>query len=170
MSVEEHRTRGRRLGVLGSTVITVSDTRTLETDTSGQTIVALFEDAGHEVVERTVVPDDPPKVDRVLRHWLAAEEVEVIVLSGGTGVAPRDGTVEVVTAALDVTLPGFGELFRYLSYKQIGSAAMLSRAVGGVASGKAVFSLPGSRKAVHLAMETLILPELGHLLSLVRGV
>jgi molybdenum cofactor biosynthesis protein B len=168
MSVEEHKARGERLGSLKSTVITVSDTRTLETDTSGQAIVAALEKAGHEVVERTVVPDDPPKVERVLKYWLAAD-VQIVVLNGGTGIAPRDGTVEVVSAALDRELPGFGELFRYLSYKQIGSAAMLSRAVGGIASGKVVFSLPGSRKAVRLAMEKLILPELDHLVSQLRG-
>ncbi len=169
MSVEEHKSRAKDLDVLRSTVITVSDTRTLETDTSGQTIVQRMEKAGHEVVERTVVPDDPEKIERVLRYWLGAE-VDVVILNGGTGVSPRDGTVEIVEAALDRELPGFGELFRYLSFGQIGSAAMLSRAVGGVAREKVVFSLPGSRKAVELALDELIIPEIGHLIAQIRGV
>ena len=108
------------------------------------------------------LPDEAGPISHVLRHWLASE-AEGVILNGGTGVAPRDGTVEVVRRFLDKELEGFGELFRALSFQQIGAAAMLSRAVGGIACGKAVFSVPGSRKGAHLAMEALILPELRHI-------
>ena len=167
MSVEEHKSRADELAPLQCAVITVSDTRTLETDHSGQEICRLLEEQRHEVVERTVVPDEPSKVRRVFGHWLTAN-VDVVLLNGGTGISPRDGTVEVVRESLDRELPGFGEIFRYLSYKQVRAAAMLSRAVGGIAKGKVVFALPGSRKAVILGMEELILPELRHIVFELR--
>jgi molybdenum cofactor biosynthesis protein B len=168
MSVEEHRARGDKLDALRVAVITVSDTRTLETDASGKAIVETLEKAGHHVADRTIVRDEPAEVRRTLERWLA-QKIDGVVLNGGTGIAPRDGTVEVVEALLDRALPGFGELFRYLSYQEIGAAAMLSRATGGIARGKAVFSLPGSTKAVRLAMEKLIIPELRHLVAQARG-
>lgn len=163
MSAEEHRQRGRdRIQALACAVITVSDTRSLETDESGQEIARQLKNAGHEVVERTVVPDDPDRIELVLKHWLRAD-IQAVILNGGTGIARRDGTVEVVRRLLDRELDGFGELFRMLSFEQVGAAAMLSRALGGVAQGKVVFALPGSRKAVELALEKLIIPELRHL-------
>jgi molybdenum cofactor biosynthesis protein B len=167
MSVEEHKSRANEVAALRCAVITVSDTRTLQTDKSGQEIVRLLEAQGHEVVERTLVPDDSEKIRLVLGHWLTTD-VDAVLLNGGTGIARRDGTVEIVEALLDRELPGFGELFRYLSFKEVGAAAMLSRAVGGVASGKLVFSLPGAVNAVSLAMQRLILPELRHLVFEIR--
>lgn len=168
MAVEEHKKKAEdEHGVLRCAVITVSDTRTLETDESGLEMVRQLEGAGHKVVERTVVPDDAGRIALVLRHWLASD-VDAVLLNGGTGIAARDGTVEVVRQFLDRELPGFGELFRMLSYKQVGAAAMLSRASGGVARRKVVFVLPGSRRAVELGMEKLIVPELSHIVYELR--
>jgi molybdenum cofactor biosynthesis protein B len=168
VSVVEHRKKARaEVGAARCAVITVSDTRTLETDTSGVEITRQLQDAGHRVVERTVVPDEPARLTLVLRHWLAAE-VDAVILNGGTGISVRDGTVEVVEQFLDRRLPGFGELFRVLSFQDVGAAAMLSRATGGIACGKVVFALPGSKAAVGLAMEKLIVPELPHLISELR--
>lgn len=163
MSVEEHRRRGQEAApALRCAIITVSDTRNLETDESGQEIARQLVAAGHLVVERTVVPDEPDRISLVLRHWIETD-IDAVLLNGGTGVSRRDGTVEVVRQFLEKEIEGFGELFRWLSYAQVGAAAMLSRAVGGIARGKIVFSLPGSRRAVELALEKLIVPELRHL-------
>jgi len=168
MGVEEHRqTAGSAHPTLRVAIITVSDTRTLESDESGMEISRRLTGAGHQVLERTVVPDEAGRIAWVLRHWLASD-ADSVILNGGTGIAPRDGTVEVVHRFLDRELPGFGELFRSLSFAEIGAAAMLSRAIGGVARGKAVFALPGSRNAVALAMERLILPELAHVVHEIR--
>lgn len=144
-------------------VITVSDTRTRATDSGGALVAELLEAAGHSVSGRTLVADDPNAIVGALRDALASEDVGAVVLTGGTGVAPRDVTPESVEPLLERIVPGFGELFRSLSYAEIGSAALLSRALAGIASGKVVFVIPGSRGAVQLAMERLILPELGHL-------
>jgi molybdopterin adenylyltransferase len=144
-------------------VVTVSDTRTLETDTGGRTIVGLLEAAGHEVVGRTIVHDDPELVRTTIERQLANPQVQVIITTGGTGIASRDSTYEAVTAVLDKHLDGFGELFRMLSFEQIGPAAMLSRACAGLVAGRIVAALPGSESAVRLAMERLLIPELGHL-------
>jgi len=143
-------------------IVTVSDTRTPETDESGKLARRMVEEAGHRVTGVEIVADDPGALRAVLESRLAEKNVDAVLLSGGTGISPRDGTFEVVSAMLDKVLPGFGELFRALSYEEIGPGAMLSRAVGGVARGKAVFSMPGSTKAVRLALEKLILPELRH--------
>jgi molybdenum cofactor biosynthesis protein B len=168
MGVEDHRqAAGAAHPALRIAVITVSDTRTLESDESGMEISKRLAGAGHQVLERTVVPDDPGRIAWVLRHWLASD-ADTVILNGGTGIASRDGTVEVVHRFLDRELPGFGELFRALSFAEIGAAAMLSRALGGVARGKAVFALPGSKHAVMLAMERLILPELAHVVHEIR--
>ncbi len=160
-SVREHRERGR--GPVRCAVLTVSDTRTLETDEGGRLIVELLQCAGHVVVRRGIVPDEPAEVRSWLEEALADPEVQAVLTTGGTGVSPRDGTYEVVSGLLDKRMDGFGELFRVLSYQEVGPAAMLSRAVGGVARGKVVLAMPGSPAGVRLAMEKLVLPELGHL-------
>jgi molybdenum cofactor biosynthesis protein B len=144
-------------------VITVSDTRTPETDTGGACAAELLAAAGHPVALREIVKDDAPAIAAALRRALARPDLRAVVLTGGTGIAPRDVTPEAVLPLLDRTLPGFGELFRALSYQEIGSAALLSRALAGLAGGKPVFVLPGSRAAVRLALERLVLPELAHL-------
>jgi molybdenum cofactor biosynthesis protein B len=146
----------------------VSDTRTDEDDRSGAAARRLLVEAGHEVVDRSIVPDDPAQVRARLTRWIDGGACDVIVSTGGTGIAPRDRTYEAVVELLDRRLDGFGELFRMLSWEQVGSAAMLSRAVGGVARGTAIFALPGSTKAVELALERLIVPELGHLVAELR--
>jgi molybdenum cofactor biosynthesis protein B len=144
-------------------VITLSDTRTQATDSSGQLIVDGLSGAGHQIVERHIIPDEPALLGPLLERLCAAEAVEAILLTGGTGIGPRDSTHDVIAARLDKRLDGFGELFRMLSWQEIGAAAMLSRALAGVRNGRIVFSMPGSRNAVRLAMEKLILPELQHL-------
>jgi molybdenum cofactor biosynthesis protein B len=144
-------------------VLTVSDTRTLENDTSGQAIAALLEQAGHTVTARRTVRDEPADVSRTLREEIARRSARVIITTGGTGISKRDSTYEAVTALFEKRIDGFGELFRMLSFESIGPAAMLSRATAGVVGGCAVFLLPGSEDAVRLAMERLILPELGHI-------
>ena len=144
-------------------VITLSDTRTEATDTSGQLIVEGLLGAGHQVVERHIIPDEPDQLGPLLDRLCAAEGVDAVLLTGGTGVGPRDSTHEVVSQRLEKQLDGFGELFRMLSWEEIGAAAMLSRALGGVRNGRVVLSMPGSRGAVRLGMEKLVLPELQHL-------
>jgi molybdopterin adenylyltransferase len=145
-------------------VLTVSDTRDEHSDTSGAAIAQLLEQAGHTVTGRRIVPDDPAEVQRCVRHELAEPDAEVIITTGGTGVTSRDTTYEALAGLLQKRLDGFGELFRMLSYQEVGSAAMLTRACAGVAGGKMVFILPGSEHAVRTAMTKLILPEVGHLL------
>jgi len=149
-------------------VLTVSDTRTPESDRSGRRIRELLEGDGHRVLDYAVLPDEPTVVVERVSEWLANAECDGVVVSGGTGVSARDRTYEALTRILDKRLDGFGELFRMLSYEQVGSAAMLSRAVGGVARGKLLFSLPGSTPAVELGLTRLVLPELGHLLAELR--
>lgn len=141
-------------------VVTISDTRTEATDTSGAAIVELLTAAGHEVARRRLVKDDPAAVRDAVRSGTTA--ADVIITTGGTGITARDSTYEAIAALLDKRLDGFGELFRMLSYAEIGAAAMLSRAVAGSIGSTAVFSLPGSELAVRLAMTKLILPEIGH--------
>ena len=147
-------------------VLTISDTRTEATNTSGQAIVALLEGGGHTVVGKQIVKDDPDAVrDVVLTQ---APNTDVIVTTGGTGITTRDSTYEAITALLEKRLDGFGELFRMLSYDQIGSAAILTRACAGTIGRTAVFSLPGSEHAVRLGVSKLILPELGHVVRELR--
>lgn len=161
MSASEHR----RLSParVACAVITISDSRTTETDTSGDAILALLKSSGHTVVTRSLVPDDPARIRDTIRAALARDEVQVVITTGGTGISSRDSTYEVVDAILEKRLDGFGDLFRMLSYQQVGAAAMLSRACAGLAARRIVIALPGSEAAVRLAMETLVLPELGHL-------
>ena len=156
----EHKATAPR--TVGCWVLTVSDTKTPETDTSGALIRKLLTDAGHPVVGSSIVRDEPKDVQRVIREACASDAVKVVIATGGTGITSRDSTYEAIDAMLDKRLPGFGELFRMLSYQEIGAAAMLSRATAGIIAGCAVFVLPGSEHAVRLAMTKLILPELGH--------
>jgi molybdenum cofactor biosynthesis protein B len=145
-------------------VLTVSDTRTLETDTGGNAIAEALTGAGHRLVDRALVRDEPAEIDARLRSWLVGGGLDVIVTTGGTGISSRDTTIEIVERVLTKPLPGFGELFRYLSYPEVGSAALLSRATGGLAGETLLFSLPGSPAAVRLALEKLLVPELPHLI------
>ena len=144
-------------------ILTVSDTRTIETDESGALCVALVEKAGHAVIGRAILPDDPRLVEAHCRD--AAAAADAILVNGGTGISGRDTTYEAVVRMLEKRLDGFGELFRMLSFADIGSRAMASRAVAGVAGKTLIFSRPGSTKAVRLAMEKLVVPELGHLVG-----
>ncbi len=160
MSVAEHRASSPEH--VSCFVLTVSDTRTLGNDTSGQAIAEMLEAAGHTVTGRKAVRDEPRDVAQTIREEIGKGEARVIITTGGTGISSRDSTYEAVTALFDKHLAGFGELFRILSYEEIGSAAMLSRATAGIAAGCAIFMLPGSPAAVRLAMKRLILPELGH--------
>jgi len=166
-SAEEHRQQAP--SAVRCAVVTVSDTRTEETDTSAQFIATALQEAGHQVVERLIVPDEQlPLRDAVVR-LAASTAVDAILLTGGTGLAPRDCTPETLLPLLTKSLPGFGELMRSLSYQEIGPAAMLSRSFGGMVDQTLLLAMPGSSAAVRLAMEKLILPELGHLVKHSRG-
>ncbi|MBM7649067.1 molybdenum cofactor biosynthesis protein B [Bacillus ectoiniformans] len=150
-------------------VITVSDTRTKETDKSGALIIELLEQSGHQVTVYEIVTDDQDRIKESIHKGLGNQDVEAILLNGGTGMAKRDVTIETVQSLLDKEMVGFGEIFRYLSYTEdIGSAAILSRAIAGVSSDKVIFSMPGSSGAVRLAMDKLIIPELGHVVMEVQ--
>jgi molybdenum cofactor biosynthesis protein B len=144
-------------------VVTVSDTRTEETDTGGRAVADLLRAAGHIVSGRTIVKDDPEAIRGTIERLLAMPDLQAIVTTGGTGISSRDSTYEVVTAMLQKRLDGFGELFRMLSYQEIGAAAVLSRACAGVAARHIVIALPGSEAGVRLGMEKLVIPELGHM-------
>jgi molybdopterin adenylyltransferase len=150
---------------VGCFVLTVSDTRTPDTDTSGRAIRALLEQAGHIVTAHAIVKDEPSQVADAVRAQLVEVRTQVIITTGGTGISSRDGTYEAVSALLEKRLDGFGELFRMLSFPEIGSAAMMSRATAGTVGRKAIFVLPGSENAVRVAMTRLILPELGHVVQ-----
>ena len=164
MGVSEHR----KEAVTGvrCAVITISDTRKPETDVSGRTIVELLEAEGHVVAKRQILRDEQKDVHDAVIAQLGG--VDVIITTGGTGITSRDSTYEAVVGLFDKRLDGFGEIFRMLSYGEIGSAAMLSRACAGVARGTAIFILPGSENAVRLAMTKLILPEIGHVVRELR--
>lgn len=167
MAVHEHKARGKK--TIRCFIMTVSDTRDENTDTSGQAIKTSLLGDGHLVNGYRIVKDEPLEIEGRLNEALAADDVDAVIVNGGTGIAPRDGTFEVVSRLLEKKLDGFGEIFRYLSYLEIGSAAMMSRAVAGTARGKVLISLPGSKGAVSLAMEKLILPELRHMVSQLQG-
>jgi len=157
----EHRAEGpARMRIA---VLTVSDTRTIETDTSGALILRLADEAGHEIVERAILPDEPARMRPLLEAWRDRGTIDAVLVTGGTGIAARDLTYETVSTLLTKPLPGYGELFRMLSYQEIGPAAMLSRALGGLMGRVVLLVMPGSRAAVELAMTKLILPELPHL-------
>jgi molybdenum cofactor biosynthesis protein B len=148
--------------------MTVSDTRTLQSDHSGALIIELSEAAGHRAVERVIVPDEPDRMRPLLQEWSARDDLHAILITGGTGISPRDQTFETVSALLTKPLPGYGELLRTLGYAEIGPATILSRAVGGLIGRVVVLVMPGSRAGVELAMTKIILPELPHLVSEAR--
>ncbi len=162
-SIEEHRAEAPRS--VAAAVVTVSDTRTLEDDAGGGLIVELLEEAGHSVASRVIVKDEPEEIATAVLNATSHQGVCAVIVTGGTGVAPRDVTPDAIEPLLDRTIPGFGELYRTLSYQEIGSAALLSRSLAGLRAGRVIFAVPGSRGAVRLAMEKLILPELGHLVA-----
>ncbi|UKO96939.1 MogA/MoaB family molybdenum cofactor biosynthesis protein [Nostoc sp. UHCC 0870] len=149
-------------------VVTVSDTRTLETDKSGQIIQQLLTGANYAVGAYAIIKDEPEQIQHQIESLSKKANLDAVIFHGGTGIAPRDTTYDAIEKLLEKTLPGFGELFRFLSYQEIGSRAIASRAVAGVYQNKLIFSLPGSSNAVRLAMEKLILPELTHLVSQIR--
>lgn len=154
---------------VGCGVLTVSDTRTPASDRSGQLIQTQLQGAGHTVLAYGVLRDEPQAIRARVLAWSADPAIAVILLNGGTGIAPRDTTYDAIAALLEKTLPGFGELFRALSYAEIGSRAMASRAIAGTHGGTLIFSLPGSSHGVKLALEALILPELSHLVRQLQG-
>lgn len=164
--VEEHRRYAPRN--LGFAVLTASDSRAKVEDHSGQIIDDLVMAADHRVVDRRVVRDEVSAIRAAVDGALAEHQADVVVLNGGSGFSPRDVTLEAVAPLLEKTIEGFGELFRMLSFEQVGAAAMLSRATAGIVGNSVVFILPGSPKAVELAMRQLILPEVAHLLGQVR--
>jgi len=165
-AVTEHRAGAPQS--LNLAVLTVSDSRTRETDTSGALIVELAEAAGHQVRARAIVPDEPEVIRSLLLDYGGRDELHAVLITGGTGISARDQTFETVSGLLSKPLPGYGELFRMLSYAEIGPACMLSRAVGGLLGRLAVLVMPGSRAAVQLAMTKIILPELPHLVREAR--
>ena len=149
-------------------VITISDTRTKDNDTSGKKIVDLLQSAGHELLAWEIIPDEPDRIRALIDQLCQLPNLDVILLTGGTGIGSRDQTFETIAPLLTKTLSGFGEIFRMLSYAEIGAAAMLSRAIGGSIGSTVVLAMPGSTPAVRLAMEKLVLPEIAHLVREAR--
>jgi molybdenum cofactor biosynthesis protein B len=160
-TAQEHRQQSPQS--VRCAVLTVSDSRTLENDRGGATIVELLEAAGHQLAARQFAPDEPAVIRAAVERFVHAGDCQAVLITGGTGLAARDQTFETISGMLTKPLPGYGELFRMLSYAEIGAAAMLSRAIGGVVGRVVVLTMPGSPGGVRLAMEKLILPELGHL-------
>jgi molybdopterin adenylyltransferase len=167
LSHQRHRAAGP--ASVGCGVLTASDTRTLETDESGALARSLLQAAGHRVLWHRVVPDDPSAIRAAVTEAEVEPDLQVVVVNGGTGLARRDRTFEAVVELIERPMPGFGELFRQLSFGRVGPAAMLSRACAGIRGRRALFSLPGSPDAVRLGLEELILPELGHLVGLLEA-
>lgn len=166
-STQQHRQNAPQQ--LSYAVLTISDTRTIDTDSSGQLIIDSMNRAGHRLLDRRIVPDDPTDICAAVGQLCAVADLDVILATGGTGISPRDQTPEAIEPLLDVPLPGFGEMFRVLSYEEIGPATMLSRAMAGRIGRVLIFCLPGSSNAVRLAMEKLLVPELPHLVHHSRG-
>jgi molybdenum cofactor biosynthesis protein B len=159
--VQQHRQSAP--SVVRCAVATISDTRTIETDTGGKAAIDLLSGAGHVISARELIPDDCGRIQQLLMEWTKRSDIDAIMMTGGTGLSSRDQTYETVSGLLTKTLPGYGELFRWLSYQEIGAAAMLSRAIGGLINQTVVMTMPGSPNAVRLALKQLIIPELGHL-------
>ena len=168
MSESVHRHRESAPDLVRVAVLTISDTRTPETDTGGDIVEELMRGAGHQVVERDIVRDEASSIRGRLVDMLARSDVEAVVTTGGTGISARDTTYEVVDRMLEKKLDGFGEVFRMLSYEEIGAAAVLSRCVAGAVGTKFVACLPGSRNAVRLAVEKLLVPEIAHVVFELR--
>ena len=162
LSTQQHREAAKGQSARCA-VLTVSDTRTLQTDKGGQIIKDALVQAGHVIAAYAIVKDEPARIESQCKLWLQPEDLDVILTTGGTGIARRDTTIEVVGRLLEHRLDGFGELFRMLSWEEIGAAAMLSRALAGLAGETLIFAMPGSSNAVNLAMSKLIIPELPHL-------
>lgn len=162
-STEQHREIAARQGPVPLAIITVSDTRTRENDTGGDLIEQRTVSAGHRVVFRAIVRDEPDQIGALLDQIIAETNARLLLFTGGTGIAPRDTTYDVISRRIEKPMPGFGELFRMLSFAEVGPAAMLSRATAGVYRGRLVFSMPGSPNAVQVAMDKLIIPEIEHL-------
>lgn len=163
---EQHKAQGPQS--VRCAVITVSDTRTLENDTGGQSVIVHLTGAGHSVVAREIIPDEPAQMRPLLESLRGRDDVDAILMTGGTGVTSRDQTFETVSSLLDKPLPGYGEVFRMLSFQEIGPAAILSRAIGGLLGRKVLLTMPGAPAAVRLAMEKIIVPELPHLVREAR--
>jgi molybdopterin adenylyltransferase len=163
-----HRHRESAPARVRVAVLTISDTRTPATDSGGDTVEELMQDAGHEIVERNIVRDEASRIRTELVNLLARPDVDAIITTGGTGISARDTTYEVVDRMLEKKLDGFGEIFRMLSYEEIGAAAVLSRCVAGAVGAKFVACLPGSRNAVRLAVEKLLVPEISHVVFELR--
>ncbi len=166
-SVDEHRRAAK--GNVQVAVITISDTRTLDTDSSGQLLVDSLQQGGYEIVERLIVRDEVDQIRKQVLRLCSSMSTDVVITTGGTGIAPRDKTPEAIEGLLEIALPGFGELFRMLSYQEIGAASMLSRAFAGRIGQTLVFCLPGSTAAIRLAVEKLLVGELKHLVHHSRG-
>jgi molybdenum cofactor biosynthesis protein B len=162
MGAQEHRQKAGS-GAVTVAIVTVSDTRTPETDLNRQYIESRMAELGHQVAAYRLIKDEPAQVAAVIAELTALPDVQLILFNGGTGISPRDTTFDVVSRSLEKTLPGFGELFRMLSYAEVGAAAMLSRATAGTCRGKLIVSTPGSPNAVQMALEKLIIPEINHL-------
>ena len=161
VSYQQHKKEAPRS--VSCAVVTISDSRTEQDDESGKLLKQRLNDSGHRVISYSIIKDDADAIGQKIKELLAQQELQVIITSGGTGVGRRDVTVETVSPVLDKTLDGFGELFRSLSYKEIGTASIMSRAVAGVSGGKVIICIPGSQGAVRLAMDQIILPEIGHM-------
>jgi molybdenum cofactor biosynthesis protein B len=162
LSESVHRHRESAPDYVRVAILTISDTRTPETDTGGDTVDELLRDAGHEVLERSIVRDEASSIRTKLENLLVRSDVDAVITTGGTGISARDTTYEVVESMLEKKLDGFGEIFRMLSYEEIGAAAILSRALAGAVGTKFIACLPGSRNAVRLAVDKLLVPELAH--------
>ena len=168
MSESVHRHRESAPEHVRLAILTISDTRTPENDTGGDTIEELMRGAGHEIVERRIVRDDAARIRTEIVNLLARPDADAVITTGGTGISARDTTYEVVDRMIEKKLDGFGEIFRALSYEEIGAAAILSRAVAGTVGTKLVACLPGSRNAVRLAVEKLLVPEISHIVFELR--
>lgn len=162
-SSSRHLKIAKSQGPVRVAVVTASDTRTPADDTGGDLIAERVTGAGHEVVHREIARDDPALIGALLDRIVAGTDAQVVLVTGGTGIAPRDTTYDAIAARIEKTLPGFGEIFRMLSFEEVGAAAMLSRAIAGVYRNRVVISMPGSPEAVRLAMDRLVIPELSHL-------
>ena len=166
MPADEHREIAKQEGAVPVAVVTVSDTRTEETDTSGKLIKDLLTGQGHIIADYRIVKDEPDQISALMDELTSDDHptpCRIIIFNGGTGIAPRDTTYDAIAGRLEKVMPGFGEIFRMLSYQEVGAAAMLSRAIAGTYRGRVIFSTPGSSNAVRVAMEHLILPELQHI-------